>query len=154
MKALAHLLFIVSLLLGTGCASIVSQSKWSVYVDSEPPGAQVDISDREGKQVYQGTTPATVNLRSGAGFFTPQRYSLVFKREGYETNEAVLNCKVNPWYYGNILIGGLVGMVIVDPLTGAMFKPETEQLNVHLHKRDNQEPKYINTMPNDVHSGK
>lgn len=28
---------------------------------------------------------------------------------------------MNPWYMGNLLIGGLIGLV-VDPLTGAMFK--------------------------------
>jgi len=26
------------------------------------------------------------------------------------------------WYWGNILIGGLIGMLVVDPLTGAMYK--------------------------------
>ena len=54
MKALAHFLFIVSLLLGTGCASIVSQSRWTVNIDSEPPGAHVEVTDRNGKPVYQG----------------------------------------------------------------------------------------------------
>ena len=29
---------------------------------------------------------------------------------------------LNGWYFGNILIGGLVGMLIVDPLTGAMYR--------------------------------
>ena len=28
---------------------------------------------------------------------------------------------MNPWFLGNVLIGGLIG-VVVDPLTGAMFK--------------------------------
>jgi hypothetical protein len=25
------------------------------------------------------------------------------------------------WYFGNLVFGGLIGMVIVDPLTGATF---------------------------------
>jgi hypothetical protein len=154
MKALAHFLFIVSLLLGTGCASIVSQSKWMVHIDSEPPGAHVSVSDRNGNQMYQGTTPTQVSLRSGAGYFKAQRYTFEFRRDGYEPEVAGLSCVLNPWYMGNILFGGLVGMVIVDPLTGAMFKPVTEQLNVHLHQRNNQDPKFINTIPNEVHSGK
>jgi hypothetical protein len=30
------------------------------------------------------------------------------------------------WYFGNILFGGLIGMLAVDPLTGAMYVlPET-----------------------------
>lgn len=37
--------------------------------------------------------------------------------------------KIDGWYFGNILLGGLFGMLIVDPATGAMYKLETEFLN-------------------------
>lgn len=37
--------------------------------------------------------------------------------------------KLDGWYFGNILIGGLLGMLIIDPATGAMWKIETEFLN-------------------------
>ena len=30
---------------------------------------------------------------------------------------------MNGWYIGNILFGGLIGFLIVDPLTGAMLPP-------------------------------
>lgn len=154
MKAIAHLLLLIPLFFGTGCASIVSQSSWTVNIDSEPPGARVEVTDRNGRPVYQGTTPTQVSLRSGDGYFKAQRYNLAFRRDGYEAESATLNCVMNPWYLGNIVLGGFIGMLIVDPLTGAMFKPVTEQLNVHLHQRNNQDPKFINTIPNEVHSGK
>ncbi|HCA7379988.1 TPA: hypothetical protein MX316_006554, partial [Pseudomonas aeruginosa] len=37
--------------------------------------------------------------------------------------DTVVNLKsgVSGWYWGNILIGGLIGMLIVDPATGAMY---------------------------------
>ncbi|KGQ53534.1 hypothetical protein IO44_11000, partial [Gallibacterium anatis str. Avicor] len=30
--------------------------------------------------------------------------------------------KIDGWYIGNILFGGIVGLLIVDPITGAMYK--------------------------------
>jgi hypothetical protein len=33
---------------------------------------------------------------------------------------------IDGWYFGNILFGGLIGMLIVDPLTGAMYCLPTE----------------------------
>jgi hypothetical protein len=33
------------------------------------------------------------------------------------------------WYIGNILLGGLIGMLIVDPISGAMFKIAETDLN-------------------------
>jgi hypothetical protein len=36
---------------------------------------------------------------------------------------------INGWYFGNILFGGLIGMLAVDPSTGAMYtlKPDAVQ---------------------------
>jgi hypothetical protein len=33
---------------------------------------------------------------------------------------------VNGWYFGNIIFGGLIGLLAVDPATGAMYtlKPD------------------------------
>lgn len=32
--------------------------------------------------------------------------------------------KVDGWYFGNLLLGGFLGMLIIDPATGAMWKIE------------------------------
>jgi hypothetical protein len=40
---------------------------------------------------------------------------------GYEPAEVQLKPSLSGWYFGNILFGGLIGMVAVDPNTGAMF---------------------------------
>jgi hypothetical protein len=36
---------------------------------------------------------------------------------------------LNGWYAGNILIGGIVGLLIVDPATGAMYKLGTDAIH-------------------------
>ncbi|MDA1343699.1 MAG: hypothetical protein O2966_07555 [Proteobacteria bacterium] len=65
-------------------------------------------------------------MASGAGYFDGDKYTLSFKKEGFQEKIATLDTEVNGWYFGNILFGGIIGMLIVDPSTGAMFKlPES-----------------------------
>ena len=33
-----------------------------------------------------------------------------------------MDSSLSGWYWGNIVFGGLIGMLIVDPATGAMYK--------------------------------
>ena len=105
-----------------GCASIVGDSRYPVAVSSAPPGASFDVTDKNGTVVHSGNTPSTVTLKSGKGYFTGQTYTLHFKKEGYPDKTVELDSSLSGWYWGNILIGGLIGMLIVDPLTGAMYK--------------------------------
>ncbi|MNN62205.1 hypothetical protein D3C81_1774870 [compost metagenome] len=72
--------------------------------------------------VHTGNTPSTVTLKSGSGYFSGQTYKLHFKKDGYPDKSVELDSSLSGWYWGNILIGGLIGMLIVDPLTGAMYK--------------------------------
>lgn len=45
-----------------------------------------------------------------------------------------VNYKLNGWYFGNLLLGGVIGMLIVDPATGSMWKLDTPPLSVTLLK--------------------
>ncbi|MBA1202661.1 hypothetical protein G7009_12990 [Pseudomonas capeferrum] len=105
-----------------GCASIVGESRYPVVVSSAPPGASFEITDKSGAVVHTGNTPSTVTLKSGKGYFSGQTYTLRFKKEGYPDKAIELDSSLSGWYWGNILIGGVIGMLIVDPLTGAMYK--------------------------------
>jgi hypothetical protein len=40
-----------------------------------------------------------------------------------------VDSRINGWYVGNIVFGGIIGSLIVDPLTGAMWALESEQVN-------------------------
>lgn len=105
----------------TGCASILSDEVYPVSVTSSPSSAAIEIKDQDGNVVYNGQTPALVKLKSNAGFFDGETYHIEFKKEGYSSEQFVLNSGVDGWYWGNILFGGLFGMLLVDPATGAMF---------------------------------
>lgn len=109
-------------ILTSGCASIVGDSKYPVQVSSAPAGASFEITDKEGKVVHSGNTPTTITLKSGHGYFKGETYSLRFKKDGYPDKLVTLDSSVSGWYWGNLLFGGVIGMLIVDPATGAMYK--------------------------------
>jgi len=119
---------LIVLVVLSSCASIVSKSNWPVSFESNPGKANITVVNRGGKQVYKGVTPAVVVLKAGAGFFKKESYTVKFELDGYSPVEMPLECKVNGWYWGNILIGGVIGMLIIDPATGAMYKFATSDL--------------------------
>ena len=127
-------LAIASVLLLTGCASIVSKSSWPISINSSPSEAKISITNKKGIEIYTGTTPATLKLKSGAGFFSKASYQVTFEKAGYDKKIVPIEFKLNGWYFGNIIFGGPLGLLIIDPATGAMFKLETEFLNETLAK--------------------
>lgn len=106
----------------TSCASILSESKYSVTFDSNPTGADLTIRDEKGQIVHSGRAPTAVTLDASAGFFSRGRYDVEATLPGYDPASSRLSGKLDGWYWGNILFGGLIGMLIVDPATGAMWK--------------------------------
>ena len=104
-----------------GCASIVSDSKPKVGLYSLPTNANYVIKNSNGDVLLRGVTPGTEILETSRGYFKSQSYTVTFQKEGYTETTVPLKSTVSGWYWGNLLIGGLIGMLIVDPLTGAMY---------------------------------
>ncbi|GAB3652892.1 hypothetical protein GCM10028791_22670 [Echinicola sediminis] len=123
-----------AMLMTSSCASIVSKSSYPIYIDSTPVGAKISITDKKGIEIYTGKTPTTIKLKSSNGFFSKARYQVKFEELGYDSRTVPVEYKLDGWYFGNILFGGLIGMLIVDPATGAMYKLETEYLNETLER--------------------
>ena len=121
-----------TVLLTTSCASIVSKTRYPISINSAPSEANISITDRKGKEIYTGTTPATLELKSGSGFFTRASYLVKFEKEGYDTKTIPVQFKLDEWYFGNLVFGGFIGFLIVDPATGAMFKLSTPFLTANL----------------------
>jgi len=106
----------------TGCCSIVGQSIFPVTINSNPTAANITITDEYGTQMYNGTTPTTLTLRAGESYFHAKSYSIKFSKPGYGDQVTVLKADLDGWYFGNILFGGLIGALILDPITGKMWK--------------------------------
>lgn len=120
----------------TGCASIVSESKYPIAVMSNPSYAKFEITNKHGSVVHTGVTPTTVTLKSGAGYFEGEQYIISFHRKGYADEKVVIDTEVSNWYiFGNIGFGGFIGWLIVDPATGAMFNLPPN-VNVTMHTND------------------
>ncbi|WP_200975204.1 hypothetical protein [Echinicola sp. 20G] len=122
------------ILAASSCASIFSKSSYPISINSTPMGAKISITDKKGTEIYTGKTPANIKLKASNGYFSRARYIVKFDQPGYATKTVPVEYKLDGWYFGNILIGGLVGMLIIDPATGAMYKLETEFLNETLER--------------------
>jgi len=133
MKRIASALIVVCFFI-SGCASIVSKSQYPVTFTSNPDKANITITDENGLRLYTGTTPTTLTLKAGESYFHGCSYTVEYKMDGYEPQIAILDSRMDGWYLGNILFGGLIGILIVDPLTGAMYKLDS-QLIVNLAEK-------------------
>jgi len=106
----------------SGCATILSKNQYPVKISSKPDGAEITIKNKAGAVVYTGKTPTTITLNTRAGYFQGETYQVSFKKDGFAPHSALIERGVDGFYLlGNLLVGGLVGWIIVDPLTGAMW---------------------------------
>ena len=109
-------------LLMSSCATIISGSKQNVKFSSNPSTATIFIDE-----VEVGKTPFEIKLARKS------QHSVMLKLEGYQTYETKLTKNFNGWYIGNILIGGIIGLII-DPITGAMYNLSPDQVNAQMNR--------------------
>lgn len=107
-------LLLITPMLALGCATIVVGDKQSLTFDSQPAGAQITING-----MPMGVTPATITIKKS----DYQNAFVVFSKEGYTNQQAILHTKTSGWYWGNIICCGLLGST-TDSSTGAMLEYE------------------------------
>ena len=109
----------------TGCSTINGNATQQYVFDSEPCCATVTVKNKYGAIVHKDTTPTTVTLSNSDGYFSGQDYSFQYDLVGHEPIKDQFNRRVNGTYaVGNLLLGGIIGWLIVDPITGAMWFQE------------------------------
>jgi hypothetical protein len=108
----------------TGCATITRGTSEVLVVSTDPPGADVQISDGE-----TCTTPCSVKLKR------KHDYHLKIAKAGYEPVETDVRSQIvgagAAGMAGNVLIGGLIG-VGVDAFSGATKGLKPNPLSVNL----------------------
>lgn len=134
MKMLKLSAAIAALSLVTGCASIVGDREQTVTISTSPSNANVLITDERSMEVHSGTTPTTVQLRKSDGsYFGGKTYTVELSKDGYQSRTMMVNSTPNGWYIGgNLIFGGLIGWLIVDPFTGAMYNLSPDTINTSL----------------------
>lgn len=104
----------------TGCATIINGSDQEIGVSSNPAGAQVTVNNRR-----KTTTPDTVHLQRN------ENHIMLFELEGYEPGSATVTNSASGWMWGNIVFGGLIGLV-VDLVSGGGRKLSPQTVHVDL----------------------
>ena len=105
-----------------GCATIMNQTKQSVGVASTPAGASVTIDEHP-----SGSTPVVVRLSR------KHQHLVHIELAGYQPYETILTRKVSGWVWGNVLIGGVIGLGI-DVTSGGMYKLAPDHVAAVLQK--------------------
>ncbi len=111
----------VSIVVSTSsCASIISGTKQSVTITSDPSDVEVSIDGESA-----GRTPLTVELRR------KEDHLIKAVKEGVGEASVTTTKKSNGWIWGNLLFGGIIGLII-DFSTGAAKKisPDTYHLQL------------------------
>jgi hypothetical protein len=122
MRFALHVLAAPLLLLSTSCATIMTGSgrEQPVRIDSEPRGADVFVNGHR-----RGTTPTSVSL------IRTELHKVRIELPGYQPSERELRSGPNNWIWGNILLGGLIGLG-VDYASGATAALKPREVNATL----------------------
>jgi hypothetical protein len=107
-------------LLTTGCATIIHGTRQDVGISSTPTGASVTIDN-----LQSGTTPVFSKLRR------KENHVVRIALSGYQPMDLTLTSSVSGWVWGNVAIGGLIGLA-VDAISGGMYKLSPEELSATL----------------------
>ena len=139
----------------SSCATIFTPSRYPITFNTNPEGATVKIENRSQRIVFEGVSPTTVKLKAAAGYMKKEEYKITISKEGYAPKVILITPNLDGWYVGNLLIGGFIGMLIIDPASGAMYKiakedrifnetltPSNNELSLQIYDLDNL-PDYI-----------
>ena len=118
MRALACLVFVVTV---SGCATIMAGGPDHVPVNSNPPGATVFVDG-----VPVGQTPMVVTLDR-----EHSRGMIQIQAPGYAPVIVQRDKEINGWFWANLCIGGVLGIVI-DIVTGDVHRFDDSPIAVGL----------------------
>jgi hypothetical protein len=119
-KTKLTILTVLMLVFTQACGTIMQGTTQEVGISSNPSKASVTINGQD-----KGTTPMVLDLKR------KDSHMIRLELDGYETYETTLTRKVSGWVWGNIVFGGLIGLV-VDATAGGMYKLTPEQISAEL----------------------
>jgi hypothetical protein len=121
MKSLALALLLASAVLFTGCATIMQGGPDHVQVVTNPPGASVYLDD-----ALVGQTPTVVTLDR-----EHSQGRIRVEATGYAPIVIQRSKHINGWFWANLCLGGVVGIVI-DLATGDIKGFDNTPINAAL----------------------
>lgn len=113
----ASMLLIVAL---SSCATIMNGSTQKIGISSSPTGANVIVDNQP-----RGITPLFVDLKR------KDTHLVRMEKPGFDLFETAITRHISGWVWGNIVFGGLIGLV-VDAISGGIHRLEPEQIHATL----------------------
>lgn len=118
-------LFLFMAFLANGCATIMSGTKHTLNVECEPEDSKIYINGALHK------SPCSQDVERGIRAISKNK--VVVEKDGYKPCEFNLSGSVHPWVFGNIILGGLIGLAI-DLGTGAATSVEQEDIKMVIYE--------------------
>ena len=112
-RALASTFAVLLLILGSGCATITKGSSQTVTVDTDPSGAVCTLTRDAKPLAVVNPTPGSVSIEKSSGVI-----AVICKKADYLDSAGTMASEFQAMTFGNILFGGLVG-VVIDAASGA-----------------------------------
>jgi len=113
MRAIVNGLLLLPLGLLGGCATLTKGTVQAITVDTDPSGATCTLARDAKTLAVINPTPGTVPI--------DKAYSAIAvgcRRAGYQDANGTLTAEFQPVTLGNVLLGGIIGLV-VDAASGA-----------------------------------
>ena len=102
-----------------GCATLVTGTTQAITIETDPAGAACTVTRGGEKLAALGATPGQVTIDKGF-----KTIDIACQKERYRTGATALDASLQPVIFGNILIGGGLG-IIIDLTSGAAMRYET-----------------------------
>jgi hypothetical protein len=109
------------------CSTILEGTSQTITFNSNPPGANCVLS-REGLTIGNVTTPGGLVIKK-----TKHNIQVLCSKPGFDDSTMVLKSGTAGATYGNLVVGGLIGLGI-DSASGADNKYD-EVVNVFLNRK-------------------
>lgn len=123
---------IASMFMFSSCATIITGTTSKVTIDGD---VNEPVTITTSFQTYEDVElPQVVKISRKA--IDGQRIQI--ESEHYKFKDVVLRKSINGWAWGNILIGGLIGLGI-DLGTNAVSKPAIDSFNIKPIPKENKE---------------
>ncbi|ACF13262.1 hypothetical protein Ctha_0794 [Chloroherpeton thalassium ATCC 35110] len=123
-KIIRQMLLVVLATQFFGCATILNGTHEDISISSTPSRAKVTIDH----QPY-GQTPVIANLSR------KKKHIVKISQPGFYDYEMIITQHVSGALLGNILLGGLIGLV-VDASSGGMWELKPTDIRAYLRKTD------------------
>jgi hypothetical protein len=109
---------------------------YAIPIRTIPEKTNVRVTDRKGEEIIMTQSPDTLVLKADNGYFKRAEYLIEVSHDDYQPQKDTLCFVLDGKYFENFLLSFFmpVGFLIVDPISGAMWKPTVEKIIIKLEK--------------------